>query len=156
MAILPSAENLDDDGWHEMERIVDSVLASQPSKVQRQFRLFLRVLDLSTIVAFRTRFHRLDSTARHTALERLAHGPRLLMRRGIWGVRTLVYMGYYTQPAHAAAVGYGATARGWFADDSEQESIRAAGDTTISEHTTERHDLAVQPGRRHSRRGRKR
>ena len=156
IAILPSAENLDDDGWREMERIVDSVLARQPRGVQRQFRLFLRILDLSTLVAFRARFHRLDSTARHTALERLARGPRLLMRRGVWGLRTLVYMGYYTQPARAAAVGYQATSQGWFAHGAGKEPAAPAEDTTEPADTTEGRGLPAQAGRRDRRRGRKR
>jgi hypothetical protein len=37
----------------------------------------------------------------------------LLLRRGIWGLRTLVFMGYYARPEAAAALGYAAAPRGW-------------------------------------------
>jgi hypothetical protein len=37
----------------------------------------------------------------------------LLLRRGIWGLRTLAFMAYYERPEAAAEIGYRATARGW-------------------------------------------
>ena len=37
----------------------------------------------------------------------------LAVRRGFWGLRTLVFMGYYARPEAAAAIGYRADVRGW-------------------------------------------
>ena len=37
----------------------------------------------------------------------------LLFRRGVWGLRTLVMMGWYTNPSVIAALGYRASAAGW-------------------------------------------
>jgi glucose/arabinose dehydrogenase len=36
-----------------------------------------------------------------------------LLRRGIWGLRTLAFLGYYTRPAAAASIGYRADPGGW-------------------------------------------
>ena len=44
------------------------------------------------------------------ALER---APFRLIRRGVWGLRTLVLMGYYTQPEVIAGLGYRADRAGW-------------------------------------------
>jgi hypothetical protein len=120
--MLPRLAELDEDGWRELERIVDQALAQRPRRMQRQFRLFLRLLDLSTLPTYRKRFYRLDDASRLRVLERMAGGPRLGLRRGVWGVRTLLFMGYYGQPARAAAIGYRASARGW----SAREDVPAA------------------------------
>ena len=112
-ALLPATARLDDAGWERLERTIAMALAQRPARVQRQFRLFLRVLDLSTLQRHRRRFHRLPIEARTAALQRLERAPRLLLRRGLWGLRTLVFMGFYTQPDQTAAIGYHANVRGW-------------------------------------------
>lgn len=59
------------------------------------------------------RFTALDAACRDRFLRALGDAPVLLLRRGVWGIRVLVQMGYYAQPAHAAAIGYRADPRGW-------------------------------------------
>ena len=39
--------------------------------------------------------------------------PLLLLRRGFWGLRTLIFMGYYGRDAARDAIGYRADPRGW-------------------------------------------
>jgi hypothetical protein len=39
--------------------------------------------------------------------------PALLLRRGSWGLRTLVLMGYYGRPDAKQEIGYRADPRGW-------------------------------------------
>jgi hypothetical protein len=55
----------------------------------------------------------LDAARRIRLLEWFAHSPLLPFRRGIWGLRTLVMLGWYTQPGVIAALGYRADPRGW-------------------------------------------
>ena len=45
----------------------------------------------------------------------MENAPLLLMRRGFWGIKTLVFMGYYGRDEARAEVGYRATVRGWAA-----------------------------------------
>jgi hypothetical protein len=112
-AILPAAARLDEAGWSEAERIVEGALAQRPRKAQRQIVLFLRVLDVYPLLRHRRRFHTLPLEARERVLHDLERARHVLLRRGVWGLRTLVYMGYYTQPVHSASIGYRASARGW-------------------------------------------
>jgi hypothetical protein len=58
-------------------------------------------------------FTRLDAHRRHHFLTALQNAPFLLIRRGFWGLRTLILMGYYTQGRALAAIGYQADPRGW-------------------------------------------
>src|SRR5207244_1401337 len=54
-----------------------------------------------------------DPARRARFLDSLQTSRLLLARRGIWGLRTLVLMGYYGRPRAAAAIGYRADPRGW-------------------------------------------
>ncbi len=112
-AILPAAAQLDDAGWARLEQIVEHALAQRPKRAQRQLQLFLRVLDAWPLVRHRRRFRALPRDTRLRVLHDLERARPLLLRRGVWGVRTLVFMGYYTQPVHAARIGYRASALGW-------------------------------------------
>jgi hypothetical protein len=99
--------------WLRLERVVESALASRPANIRRQVLLFIRVLDWLARLRHGRSLGTLDP-ARRTALITSVGGSRLLLlRRGVWGLRTLVQMGYYTQPEVQMALGYRATRRGW-------------------------------------------
>ncbi len=112
--MVPVAE-LDENGWNHLAAIVGKALADRPERLRRQFRLFLRVLDLAPLARFGRRFRSLDEPRRAQVLEALQDSPLLLLRRGVWGLRTIVLMGYYARPGAAAEVGYRADPRGWSA-----------------------------------------
>lgn len=111
--IVPEAASLDDAGWREMESIVEHALADRPPAMQRQLVLFIRVLQLLPIARFGAPFTRLDAARRARVLAGVQRAPVLLLRRGFWGLRTLVFMGYYARPGQGAAIGYRADPRGW-------------------------------------------
>ena len=75
--------------------------------------LFIRVLDLLSLVRFGKRLAELEPARRTAYLETFAGSRILLLRRGVWGLRTLVMMGYYGQPGIQNALGYRATPVGW-------------------------------------------
>jgi len=81
--------------------------------VQRQLTVFLILLEWLPLLRYARRLSRLDSARRANFLDRLQRAPLLLLRRGLWGVRTLILMGYYGRPAAAKEIGYRADARGW-------------------------------------------
>ena len=99
--------------WDRLETVVASALAERPAAMQRQLLLFIRVLDGLARLRFGRALVNLDAARRTALLEGLSKSPVLLIRRGVWGLRTLVQMGYYTQPEVQAAIGYRATAAGW-------------------------------------------
>src|SRR5881398_528934 len=104
--VVPEASRLDAAQWDEMAAIVARAM-------QRQLALFLILLEWFPLVRYGRRLSRLDPARRTKFLDRLQRSPLLLLRRGFWGVRTLVLMGYYGRPAAAAEIGYRADARGW-------------------------------------------
>jgi hypothetical protein len=113
VTVVPEAARLDDPGWREMERGVEQALALQPPARRRQLLLFIRALDWLSILRWGRHFRALDATRRARVLAALQDVPLLLLRRGFWGLRTLVLLGYYTRPEAAAEIGYHADRRGW-------------------------------------------
>jgi hypothetical protein len=111
--VVPESSSLPPSDWSELEAIVERALAQRPVKVRRQLGLLIRIIDLLPVIATGRRFVSLDAAGRERWLARLQGAPVLLLRRGVWGLRTLVFMGYYARPAAAAAIGYRADRRGW-------------------------------------------
>jgi len=115
VTVVPEATRLDEAGWAAIEGTVATALASRPAALQRQFLLFLRVVEWLPLVRFGRRFTRLDPARRTRFLKSLQDAPLLLVRRGMWGLRTLLLMGYYGRPEAREEIGYRADPRGWTA-----------------------------------------
>lgn len=111
--VVPEAAELDAAAWTELERIVEQALAARPPKIRRQLGLLIRIIDLLAVLRHGRRFAALDDARRARLLGALQDSRLLLLRRGVWGLRTLVFMGYYARPAAAAGIGYRADPAGW-------------------------------------------
>lgn len=111
--VVPEATHLDDAGWAALEATVAAALASRPGALQRQFLLFVRAVEWLPALRYGRRFTRLDPERRTRVLVTLQDSPLGLVRRGLWGLRTLLLMGYYGRPAAAREIGYRADPRGW-------------------------------------------
>ena len=121
--VLPAAHPLDDDGWKAAERIIEGALAPRPTGVKRQLRLFLRLANLLPVFTTGRTLVGLPMDRRIAFLQRLHRSPLVPLRRGLWGVRTLLFMGYYNQNAVRKRIGYNADPWGWtahFGDELEK------------------------------------
>ena len=115
IAFVPEAATLDEAGWREVDSIVGHALAARPAAVRRQLAVFTRLLDLVSLGRTRHTLAGLAPAARWVLLDSLSKSRLLLVRRGIWGLRTLAFMGYYARPRAADDIGYRASATGWAA-----------------------------------------
>jgi hypothetical protein len=111
--VVPEMSQLDPAAWDDVERTVEHALAHRPPAMRRQLGLLLRAIDTLPRLRHGRRFAALDGARRERLIDALQRSPVKLIRRGIWGLRTLVLMGYYTRAATMSAIGYGAHARGW-------------------------------------------
>jgi hypothetical protein len=119
VVFVPEAAGLSETEWDEAAAIIDRALAGRPAGVRRQISLFFGLLDLLSLVRHGHAVPSLSVEQRRQLLERLERSRLLLLRRGVWGLRTLAFMGYYARPAAATALGYRATAAGWSARANE-------------------------------------
>ena len=112
-AFVPESAELKEPAWRELESEVERALADRPPAVQKQMVLLIRILDLLARVRHGSPLAALTPAARRELLTRLQDSRWLLLRRGVWGLRTLAFLGYYSRPDTAASIGYRADARGW-------------------------------------------
>jgi hypothetical protein len=110
---VPEAARLDDAGWAEVETVIEEALASRPEAMRRQLALLIRILTWLPLFTRLRSFTALDAAQRAAFLHALERSPLALLRRGTWGLRTLVFMGYYGRPSAGAAIGWHGDARGW-------------------------------------------
>jgi len=118
--VVPEAERLDAAGWAELERLVEKMVEPRPAAIKRQLQLLIRAIEILPLLRRGSRFTRLAAPDRASFLSGLENAPVLLIRRGFWGLRTLVFLGYYARPEADREFGYRAHHGGW-------EARRAAG-----------------------------
>lgn len=111
--VVPSAAELDADGWAEVEGLIARALRDRPPEVQRQARLLLAAIEWLPLLRFGRRFSRLDPSRRARVLAWLERAPLRPLRVGAWGLRTLALLGWYGRPAGAWATGWLPDRRGW-------------------------------------------
>ena len=115
VTVVPEVARLREPEWEALERVVEAQLATRPAKLRKHLVLFVRLLDLPPVLRWGRRFRALDEARRVRVLEAVQRAPLLLVRRGFWGLRTLVLMGWYARPETAAAIGWRPHPRGWLA-----------------------------------------
>jgi hypothetical protein len=122
--ICPDARALGDADWVEVERLVDGALATRPLAVQRQFRLFVRAMLWAPLPFYGRPLGMLSASAQARFLHRVEHGPIARLRQGLWGLRTLVFLGVYARPGAREAAGWRGDPRGWDARRPEDRFAR--------------------------------
>jgi hypothetical protein len=110
---VPEAAELDTAGWRRVAEIAGSGLETRPPAVQRQVVLLVRLLDGLSLLRHGRRLRKLPPERRRHFLDSMQHSRSLLLRRGVWGLRTLAFMGYYARPEVHSEIGYRADPKGW-------------------------------------------
>jgi hypothetical protein len=104
--IVPEIGELDQAAKARFFGIVDDALAARPQSVRRQFAVFLGVIRWAPLARYGRSFDRLPPDAQDTVLRWFEDNPVGALRSGTWGLKTMVFMGYYGQPETNASVGY--------------------------------------------------
>ena len=110
---MPDAADLDDEGWAELEALVEESLRSRPRALRRRFRLFLKALQIISLFRYGSTFTSLDASRRQRLFSHLQNHPIRLVRVGFWGLKTLALLGYYGRPATTRMIGYRPDPAGW-------------------------------------------
>lgn len=112
-AFVPEVAEMDGPGWERSFQIADAALQGRPRTVQRQVALLVRALDWLSLIRYGRRLARLELERRYRFAESLQRSRLLLLRRGVWGLRSLCFLGYYARPEIHAELGYRARPEGW-------------------------------------------
>jgi hypothetical protein len=105
-SITPEVASLDGDGRRRMTEIVDTALQDRDESVRKQFASFLGVIRWAPVARFGRPFERLDARRKEAILRWFQDCPIALLRKGFWGLKALVFMGYYGQPEVRDEIGY--------------------------------------------------
>ncbi|HSG47116.1 MAG TPA: hypothetical protein VLA43_04780 [Longimicrobiales bacterium] len=111
--VVPRAGAFGDAEWSRGEALVEEMLADRPASVRRQLSAFLRLVEFLAMLRTGRRFSRLAPPGRLRFLRSLERSRLLLLRRGVWGVRTLGFLAVYGQDPVRAHIGYRPDPRGW-------------------------------------------
>jgi len=117
---VPEAVDLSAAQWEEGEALIERLLSTRPAAVRLQVVWLVRALDGLALLRRGRRLSSIPLEARARLLESLQRSRLVLLRRGIWGLRTLAFLAYYGRPAGRAAVGYGASPGGWAAREARR------------------------------------
>lgn len=104
--IAPASKGLSQGERAEFQRLVDHALAGRSRRERTQLKLFLWAARWLPVLRHGRRFDALSPAEQDAFLTWLERGPVALLRQGFWGVKTLVYLGYYGRPASWPAIGY--------------------------------------------------
>ncbi len=124
--IVPEIPDPGSAGERRFFETIDTTLAERPLTVHRQFALFLGVVRWIGLLRHAGRFEGLDPGRQDGVLRWLQDCPIRLLARGFWGLKTLVFLGYYGQPESWSTIGYSPfaseTSGNPSADDSRSEN----------------------------------
>ena len=93
--IVPESARLDEAQKRRFLEIVGEALASRPPALRRQILLFFSVLRWAPALVYFAPFERLSPQNQDRVLRWFQEGPIGLFRKGFWGTKTLIFMGYY-------------------------------------------------------------
>jgi hypothetical protein len=104
--IVPETTDLDAAGLSRFFGIIDGALQDRPEPVRRQFATFLGALRWAPLARYGSPFERLRDDRQDAVLRWFEDCPVSLLRKGVWGLKAMVFMGYYGQPETNELVGY--------------------------------------------------
>ncbi len=110
--IVPETARLDSAGEDEFRAIISNALAARPAAVRRQIGILLKILRWAPVLRYGRPLERLAPASQDAALAWFQDGPVKLLRKGIWGLKAMVFMGYYGRAAGAQAVGWNPSLEG--------------------------------------------
>jgi hypothetical protein len=113
LVLIPSAVSLSDAAWRELGSTVDFALLRRPASAARQLRMFLRIIQWLPLLRFGLPFTFLSSARKVWVLRYLEDHRIEVVRTGFWGLRTLIFLAYYSRDEIIGSIGYRPHKRGW-------------------------------------------
>ncbi len=110
---VPAASSLSPEALDRLLARVDARLAAEDPGLGWRLRLFVRVMHFFPLVGYGRTFRGLPPARRLEFFGRVEQSRIALFRVGLWGLRTLLFLGWYGDPEVQAGLGYRPDARGW-------------------------------------------
>ena len=96
--VAPGLPGLDEAARDRVLAIIGHAIDARPPALRRQLAVFLDLIGWASLLRFGRPFERLDAARQDRVLRWFHDAPLVPLRHGFWGVRTLIFMGYYGRP----------------------------------------------------------
>ncbi len=110
--VVPESAALTSAEQARLLELVEDGLSIRSKSTRRQFSLFLSVIRWAPLFRYGRRLDRLDALRQDAVLRSLQDAPIQIVRSGFWGLRTLLFLGYYGRPEAGPRIGYRPSPRG--------------------------------------------
>jgi len=104
--LVPRSQHFSADQVHTSLQLVNRLLQQQTDSSRKKLGLFLRIIDILSILMGGRSFRNLSAVAQNRVMQRLFDSPIGLLRKGFWGLNTLARYGVYGQPDLYQEIGY--------------------------------------------------
>jgi Gluconate 2-dehydrogenase subunit 3 len=104
--IVPEVASLDQGGLAMMLGLIDHTLAERGGKVRRKLGVFLGALRWAPALRYGRSFDALPPQAQDAVLRWFESAPLSPLRQGMWGLKAMVFLGYYGRPEAWQEIGY--------------------------------------------------
>jgi hypothetical protein len=104
--IVPEVAALDDRELGHFTVIIGRALGDRPEEVRNKFGTFLGVLRWAPVARYGAPFDRLAPRRQDAVLRWFEDAPIGLLRQGMWGLKSMVFMGYYGRSEVWDEIGY--------------------------------------------------
>jgi hypothetical protein len=115
VTVVPEAKSLSESEWSVLYDVIDQALCSRPHAVRNQLSAFISLIRIITFARHAKSFSVLSAQQRYGLLHSLETSRITVFRKGMWGLRTVLMMGFYARSNAASAIGYRADRTGWAA-----------------------------------------
>jgi hypothetical protein len=104
--VTPETAHLDAAAERDFRTLIDTALSQRPPAVQKQFGSLLKIVRLAPLFRYGKPFEKLTSEKQDAVIAWFQDAPVTLLRKGMWGLKAMVFMGYYGRPEAASQVGW--------------------------------------------------
>jgi len=104
--IVPAVAALDANDQRELLRVIDDALSIRDPALRMQFLIFLDLLRWAPAARYGRPFDRLTPDRQNRVLHVCEDSGIARLRVGLWGIKTLIFMGYYGNPARWPSIHY--------------------------------------------------
>ena len=104
--IVPEVATLDEPGLLAMLDLIDRTLAERGEGVRRKLAVFLGVLRWGPALRYGRPLDALPPQRQDAVLRWFESAPLSPLRQGMWGLKSMVFMGYYARAEAWQEIGY--------------------------------------------------
>jgi len=104
--IVPKVAGLDERGCAQLLAIIDRALMDRRADVRRKFGVFLGLLRWAPVLRYGRIFSGLRPDRQDAVLRWFESAPLGLLRQGTWGLKAMVFLGYYGRTEAWEEIGY--------------------------------------------------